>query len=62
MSSAEFDPERHAREAYDENGVDRTLVRAALALSPAERLAALEDRLRAYDDLLAARRQSGPDD
>jgi hypothetical protein len=31
--------------AYDDNGVDRSLVRASLALTPTERLARLEDFL-----------------
>jgi len=41
-------PEREARPpntdgVYDENGVDRTLVRASLRETPLERLEALED-------------------
>ena len=43
------------RDAYDDSGVDRTLVRQSLALTPAERLVALEAALASLDDLLALR-------
>jgi len=33
-------------EVYDENGVDRSLIRWFLSLSPLERLAALDDAMR----------------
>lgn len=44
-SSVEAELEQRFAEAYDENGVDRTLVRACLNQTPAERLASLEATL-----------------
>ncbi|MBI2395510.1 MAG: hypothetical protein HYV09_38440 [Deltaproteobacteria bacterium] len=38
--------EDHDQDVYDENGVDRSLVRWFLALTPYERLAALDDAVK----------------
>ena len=49
MSESALDVERELAErfaaAYDDNGVDRTLVRESLTLTPTERLARLDDFL-----------------
>ena len=49
MSQSALDVERALAErfeaAYDDNGVDRTLVRESLALTPTQRLARLDDFL-----------------
>jgi hypothetical protein len=50
---ADAEVESRFREAYDENGVDLTLVRESLALTPADRLAALEATLSSLDELVA---------
>ncbi|HZF50916.1 MAG TPA: hypothetical protein VE093_19790 [Polyangiaceae bacterium] len=42
-------------QAYDENGVDRTLIRWMLSLTPRERLRALEDHNRSLMRLLDVR-------
>jgi hypothetical protein len=54
-SSADDEVSARFRDAYDQSGVDRTLVRESLALTPAERLAALEATLASLDDLLTLR-------
>jgi hypothetical protein len=56
--SAVQDVERRFRDAYNKNGVDRTLIRACLAMSPQQRLQALEERLEAFDELRKAERLS----
>ena len=55
VNSVDAELEQRLRDAYDQNGVDLTLVRASLAMSPADRLAALEQRVSSLQDLLAAR-------
>lgn len=47
----DVDKELQARldAAYDEQGVDRNLIRACLAQSPAQRLADLEAQLRFFE-------------
>lgn len=52
---ADAEVDEHFRNAYDANGIDRSLVRQALAMSPTERLDALEARLGSLRELLAAR-------
>lgn len=54
-SPIDVDTELKARleAAYDENGVDRSLIRSSLAKTPVERLRALEDLL---NGLATARR------
>jgi hypothetical protein len=42
MESVETELQRRFKDAYDDNGVDRTLIRESLALTPAQRLADLE--------------------
>jgi len=42
-------------DVYDENGVDRSLVRWFLSLTPLERLAALDDAIR-FTELVEASR------
>ena len=44
-------PETFPPGAYDENGVDVTLVRWMLSLTPAERLEALEDWIASIESL-----------
>ena len=39
--------EQRFRDAYDENGVDRSLIRYSLSLSPTERVRAVEETLNA---------------
>ena len=48
---SDVDQELQARldAAYDEQGVDRSLIRACLAQSPSERLADLEAQLRFFE-------------
>lgn len=46
METADDELQRRFKEAYDENGVDRSLIRANLKLTPSERLANLESFLR----------------
>ncbi len=43
MANDGADPERD--DVYDDNGVDRSLIRWFLALSPVERLAVLDDAM-----------------
>jgi len=57
MESVERELDERVKAAYDENGVDRSLIRAHLALSPAERLARLE---RLLEDLASVRRAVNP--
>lgn len=45
MESVEDELQRRFEEAYDDNGVDLTLVRSCLQQTPAERLASLEATL-----------------
>lgn len=53
MQSREQLLRQMAQEAYDENGVDRSLIRAHLQLTPEQRLTQLENLLR---DLAHVRR------
>lgn len=46
MESVEQELQRRFDAAYDENGVDRSLIRANLCLTPSERLANLESLLK----------------
>lgn len=45
MESTDRELQRRFEEAYDENGVDRSLIRSNLRLTPSERLANLESFL-----------------
>ena len=45
-------------DVYDENGVDRSLIRWFLSLTPYERLAALDDAVKFAELAEAARRDS----
>jgi len=45
VESLEQELQRRFEDAYDENGVDLTLVRSCLKQTPAERLASLEATL-----------------
>lgn len=56
---ADVEEELRARfaEAYDESGVDRSLIRLYLGLTPTERLLALENQLNA---LATVRRLAAP--
>lgn len=47
----------HFEDAYDDNGVDRTLIRHSLVLTPTQRLARLDDFL---ETLATARRVNAP--
>lgn len=55
VDEVDRDLQRRFEDAYDENGVDRSLIRANLALTPSERLANLEAFLR---DLARVRRMT----
>lgn len=57
MSDVEQELQARVDAAYDENGVDRSLIRASLAQSPAQRLADLEAQLRFLENV---RRVSEP--
>lgn len=46
-SDVERELARRFEEAYDENGVDRTLIRATLLQTPTERVMAIEETLTA---------------
>jgi hypothetical protein len=45
--AVDADLDARFREAYDENGVDRSLIRWHLGLTPAERVRAVEETLNA---------------
>jgi hypothetical protein len=47
----ERDLETRFRDAYDENGVDRSLIRWSLARTPTERVRAVEETLEALATL-----------
>ncbi len=53
MESVEQELQRRFDEAYDDNGVDRSLIRSNLALTPTQRLENLENLL---NDLATVRR------
>lgn len=57
MGDVENELQERLEAAYDENGVDRSLIRENLALSPDERLAQLE---RFLEDLASVRRVTTP--
>jgi len=50
-STIDADLERRFRAAYDENGVDRSLIRWNLSLTPTERVRSLEATLNALATL-----------
>ena len=57
MSNVEQELQARLSAAYDEQGVDRSLIRACLAQSPAQRLTDLEAQLRFFESV---RRVSEP--
>lgn len=59
MSDVDQELQARLEAAYDEQGVDRSLIRACLAQSPAQRLADLEAQLRFFDSV---RRVNEPSD
>ena len=56
-TEADLELEQRFAAAYDENGVDRSLIRYSLSVSPLERLPGMEETLNA---LAAARRVTHP--
>ena len=58
MNDVDRELQARLEAAYDEQGVDRSLIRACLAQSPAQRLADLEAQLRFFERV---RRVSEPD-
>jgi len=51
-------PREIEEDVYDENGVDRALIRWFLSLTPLERLAALDDAVKFAELAEASRRDS----
>jgi hypothetical protein len=47
QSEIDRELEQRFRDAYDENGVDRSLIRWSLSLTPTERVMAVEETLNA---------------